>query len=271
MALGAELVVLAVDAQRGTVRTPIQLGFALAAAELVDLACARRVEAADGRIHVVERLRTGDPVLDDTLARLAEEPKGPAIDDWIALRAADRVPVHLAALLESGELTGRLVRLRLDAAAEPSGLRVADPHRRAALAEKLVHVARHEVELEDDAFGALAYAAGLPAHVLSGMAKHRTVERLKELAAWFTDTSRYLPGCRDKLALGDADVEPGGINPAHDEPWRLLIRLAVEEAVKRAEVVTRREDLARKSMHGKGVSQDVANAALLANLYNNNL
>ena len=236
---------------------PIQLGFALAAAELVDLACVRRIEAVDGRIHVVERLRTGDQVLDATLHRLADEPKGPAIGDWIALHAADRVPVHVSALLESGELTGKLVRLQLNGPAEPIGLRVANARRRAELAEKLHYVAGHEVELEDDAFGALAHAADLPTHALSGP-KHRTVERLKKLAGWFTDTSRYLPGCPEELALGDADVEPGGINPAYDEPWRLLIRLAVEEAVKRAEAIT------RKSVRENGLPRDVENAALLA-------
>jgi Golgi phosphoprotein 3 (GPP34) len=244
---------------------PTQLGFTLAAAELVDLACVRRIEAVDGHIHVVERLRTGDPVLDDTLHRLAEQPKGPAIDSWIALREADRVLVHVAALLESGELTGKLVRLRLNAPAQPAGLQVADPDRRAALAEKLAHIAEHEVDLEDDAFGALAHAADLPAHVLSGLTKHHTAEKLKELAGWFTDTGRYLPGCPEELALGDADVEPGGINPAYDEPWRLLIRLAVQEAVKLAEAVT------RQSVIENGLSRDVANAALLAYLYNNNL
>lgn len=264
MALGADLVVLAVD-ERGTVRLPTQLGFALAASELVDLARVRRIEAVDGHIHVVEQLRTGDRILDDTLRQLAAQPKGPAIDSWIALREPDRVLVHVAALLESGELTGKLVRLRLGAAPEPHGLRVADPDRRAALAEKLAYVAEHEVELEDDAFGALAHAADLPTHVLSGPMKHRKTEDLKKLAGWFTDTARYLPDCPEELALGDTDVEPGGINPAYDEPWRLLIRLAVQEAVKLAESVT------RQSVIENRLSRDVANAALLAYVYTNGL
>jgi Golgi phosphoprotein 3 GPP34 len=260
MSTGADLLVLAVAvaAPRGTVRMPVQLGFALAAAELVDLASVRRVEAVDGRIHVVERLRTGDAVLDDTLGRLARDPKGPTIDGWISMWAVDRVQVHIAALLESGELTGRLLATRLDAPPEPSGLRVADPSRLKTLAEKLVDVAQHEAALEDDAFGALAHAADLPAKVLSGMTKHSTAKHLKELAGWFTDTWRYLPGCAEELALGDADVEPGGINPAYDELWRLLIRLAVSEAVNRAEAKT------RKSVSDNGLPKDVSNAALLS-------
>lgn len=258
MALGADLLILAVDAPRGTVRMPIQLGFALAAAELVDLASARRVEAADGRIHVTEQLRTGDPVLDETLQRLTRDHKGSAIEHWIAMHAPDRVQVHIAALLESGELSGKLMSARLNAPPEPHGLRAADPSRRAALAGKLVDVARHEVELEDDAFGALAHAAGLAEHVLTGLTKHRVANKLKDLAGWFTDTSRYLPGWPRELALGDDDVEPGGINPVYEHPWRLLIRLAVQEAVKRAEATT------RQSLSENGLSKDVQNAVALS-------
>ena len=59
------------------------------------------------------------------------------------------------------------------------------------------------------------------------------------------------------MALGDDDVEPGGVNPADDDPGRLLIRLAVHEATKRAAERT------RKSESDNGLSQDVKNAILL--------
>lgn len=58
--MGADLLIAAVDA-RGTVRMPIPLGIALAAAELVDLAGARRIEAVDGRVRVTDRAPTGSP------------------------------------------------------------------------------------------------------------------------------------------------------------------------------------------------------------------
>jgi len=219
---------------------PEHLPFVLAAAELVDLACRRRVEAVDGRIRVVEELRTGDPVLDATLARLAARRTRPEIDEWIRWSAADRVQAHIAALLESGELSGRLISIRLDEPPQPMGLRIADPRRRAALAERLVNITRTDLELDDEAFGALAQAAGLPALVLSGLTKYRVAKYLKGLAGWFADTWRYLPGCPDELALGDADVEPGGVNPARDEPQRLLIRLAVQQAVKLCVAKTRK-------------------------------
>jgi len=209
-------------------------------------------------IRVVEELRTGDPVLDATLRQLAAGFKGQPIGSWIDLAAPDRLGVHLAAMIGSGELEGRLVRTSLGSPARPVGLRVADSGRRKLLAEKLVAVALYESAFEDDAFGALAFAAEQTAHIAPVRSRARVHKRLKELTSWFTDTWRYLPGVPDELALGDDDVEPGGVNPVDDEPWRLLIRLAVYEATKRAAART------RKSESDNGLSKDVRNAALLA-------
>jgi hypothetical protein len=93
------------------------------------------------------------------------------------------------------------------------------------------------------------------------VAKHRVAKHPKDLAGWFTDTYQYLPGCPAELALGDEDVGPGGINPAYDEPWRLLIRLAVQEAVKLAEAKT------RTSVRENGLPKDIQNAILLTFVY----
>jgi hypothetical protein len=73
-----------------------------------------------------------------------------------------------------------------------------------------------------------------------GVAKYRVAKHLKDLGGWFADTWRYLPGCPAELALGDADVEPGGVNPAREDPRRLLIRLAVQQAVKLCVAETRK-------------------------------
>lgn len=265
MTMGADLVTLAVDETRGDIRFATQLGYVLAAAELVDLAKARRIEAVGSGIRVVEALRTGDPVLDGTLERLAAGFKDRSIGFWIELAAPDRLAVHLAAMIESGELEGRLVRPSLNAPGRPVGLRVADSGRRKLLAEKLLAVTLHESTLEDGAFGALAFAAEQAAHIAHLRSRVRAQKRLKELTSWFADTWRYLPGVPDELALGDDDVEPGGVNPVDDEPWRLLIRLAVYEATKRAAQRT------RKSESDNGLSDDVRNAALLAYAWDHGL
>lgn len=157
------------------------------------------------------------------------------------------------------------MRPSLNSPARPVGLRVADPGRRKLLAEKLVAVALHVSPLEDDAFGALAFAAEQAAHIAPVRSRIRVQKRLKELTSRFADTWRYLPGVPDELAPGDDDVEPGGVNPADDEPWRLLIRLAVHEATKRAAERT------RKSESDNGLSKDVSNAALLAHAWEHGL
>lgn len=265
MTIGADLVVLAVDATRGYVRLEQQLGFALAAADLVDLARARRIEVAEGTLVVIEALRTGDPVLDDTLAQLGAAPKCYSISDWIALNAANRVTAHLAAMIRAGELEGRMTSVSLNSPARPIGLRLVDPDRRRQLIKKLADAVLYEAPLEDEAFAALAKAADIPTHVLAGRVHHRVEKGLKPLLAWFTDTWRYLPGVAEELALGDEDVEEGGINPAYEEPWRLLIRLAVAEALKLAPRIT------RKSESENGLSKDVENAALLAYVWEHGL
>lgn len=265
MTLGADLVLLAVDEGRGTVRLATQLGVALAAAELVELARTRRIEAVGEGIRVVEDLRTGDPVLDETLARLSASPKAILITDWIALQAGGRVTAQLAAMIKSGELEGQLLRMSLDSPAKPVGLRHTGDDRRRRLIEKLTDAVLYEAPIEDEAFAALAQAADIPARVLAGRTKHRVEKGLKPLLSWFGDTWRFLPGAAEEIALGDDDIEDGDVNPLYDEPWRLMIRLAVGEAVKRASAVTRRSE------RENGLSKDVETAALMAYAWNHHL
>jgi hypothetical protein len=265
MTLGADLLVLAIDETRGCVRFEEQLGFALAAAELVDLARTRRIEAAEQAIVVTEGLRTGDPVLDDALARLGPAPKQYTVSGWIAMQSVGRVTAHLEAMMRSGEVEGRLTRLSLNAPSRVTRLRVSDQDRRRRLLEKLIDAVRYEAPLEDKAFAALAKAAEIPARLLTGRNRHRVEKGLKALLPWFADTYRYLPAVAQELALGDDDVEEGGVNPAYDEPWRVLTRLAVAEAVRSAQSVTRRSE------RENGLSNDVRNAELLAYAWDNHL
>jgi len=257
MTLGTDLVLLAVDEARGTVRFAAQLGIALAAAELVDLARTRRIEAVGEGVRVVEELRTGDPILDRTLARLSASPKGTALSSWIAMQAGDRVMAHLAAMIESGELEGRMTRLSLDSPVKPVGLRIVGD-RRGQLIEKLTDAVLYDAPIEDEAFAALAQAALIPRSVLAGRTRYRVQKAIKPLLSWFSDTWRFLPGVADELRLGDDDVEDGDVNPVDEEPWRLLIRLAVGEALKSAPAITRRSERAN------GLSKDVETVLLMS-------
>ena len=258
MTMGADLVILAVDETRGCLRLEHQLGIALAAADLVELARLKRIELSEGTLVPIESARTGDPVLDDTLIRIVEAPKMITVADMIRLEASSRVQAHVEAMINAGELEGRMTRVSLNAAPRVAGLRLKDPARRARLVKKLSDAVRHESSLETEAFLALAQAADIPTHVLQRTSSHRLKKDLKPLLTWFTDTWRYLPGVAEELALGDDDLEDGDVNPLYDEPWRLLTRLAVSEALKTATQTT------RKSESENGLSNDVRNAALLA-------
>ena len=236
MGMGADLVLLAVDEKRGTIRAGKGLGPALAAAEVVDLAVARRIEAAVNQdIKVTEPLRTGDPLLDATLAAIAAEPAGHQVGGWVRHNARELVNRYIDTMLASGELLGRATTPAEPGPVRYSGLRSADPARPAALADRLAAIAtaEDEVRLPDEAFAALAHAAGISDHVLSAR-QRQARRRLKDLAGWFADTPRYLPDFQGLADLGDEDLAEGDVNPGAEQPWRLAVRLAVGEAVTQA-------------------------------------
>lgn len=209
---GPDLLLLAVDEDRRTVHRPEQLGFALAAAEVIELATSHRLEAdgdGDGnsvrvRVRVVESLHTGDAILDETLdalkamldaAQPGDEPLQPA--DWIVARAPDRAAAHAAALIESGALRGKVLRTGIGRPAKPFGLEVIDRARRKELISRLAQAADTADPL-DRAFGALAQAADLGAHTL-GRRDRRVKKRLAELAHWFDSTDEVPTDPRDRL------------------------------------------------------------------------
>lgn len=208
MGMGADLLLLAVDEDRRTVHRPEQLGFALAAAEMIELATSHRLEAdSDGDgdgVRVVESLHTGDAILDETLdalkamldaAQPGDEPLQPA--DWIVARAPDRAATHAAALIESGALRGKVLRTGIGQPAKPFGLEVVDRARRKELISRLAQAADTADPL-DRAFGALAQAADLGAHTLSRRDR-RVKKRLAELAHWFDSTDEVPTDPCDRL------------------------------------------------------------------------
>jgi Golgi phosphoprotein 3 (GPP34) len=233
MTTGVDLVILAVDEKHGTVRQGRQLGFALAAAEVVDLAVSRRIGAAVNQdLKVSESLRTGDPLLDATLAAMAAEPAGHRVSGWARRSARNRVNEYVEAMPASGELLEQATTSDKPSPARYSGLRSADPARRDALIDRLAAIATtaDEVSLPGEAFAALAHVAGISDHVLD-LRQRQARRRLKDLAGWFADTTRYLPDFQGHTELGVEDLAAGDVNPAAEQPWRLAIRLAVEGAV----------------------------------------
>ena len=248
---------LAVDERRGTLGATRRLAFALAGAELVDLARAKRITATpDARVRVAEPLGTGDPVLDATLGMLSSSDDGLLLEDVVAIHLPGRVARQVTALLSSGELSGREVTTNLGGQPTYSALRPTDPARRRELIERLADAADWEADLALEAFGTLAHVAGLSSSI-QRWGHRRARRRLDDLADRFGDTWRYLPGCPSEFALGRDDLAPGQVHPLQEQPWRLAIRLAVQEAGKRVAA------LPRPPQGGGGLDRDLDNAAKL--------
>ncbi|HET9167955.1 MAG TPA: GPP34 family phosphoprotein [Actinospica sp.] len=257
MTLGADLVMLAVDEHQGTLSQTRQLAFALAGAELVDLARLRRIAATpEARVKVTESLGTGDPVLDATLHALSSSDDGLLLEDVVAIHLPDRIARQVTALLDAGELSGRAITTTLGGQPTYYGLRPADPLRRQKLIERLAAAAEWREDLALEAFGALVHITGLSSATLR-RGQRRARRRLEDLARRFGETWRYLPGCPPELVLDRDDLAPGQVHPQQEQPWRLAVLLAVEEAGRRVAA------LPRPSQGGGGLDRDVANAANL--------
>ncbi|HEY3871701.1 MAG TPA: GPP34 family phosphoprotein [Actinocrinis sp.] len=245
MTLGADLTMLAVNPQRGAVRLPVQLGFALAGSELVDLAVRGRLEAtADGLLRVADPELVGDPVLDAALINLAEFCEaGRGADEWVNDSGPERVDVYVAALVESGELRARTRRLGGQAAqTQHSRLRPADKDRRGVLGAELLAAAADDADLYQQAFGALAHAADIPTDVLRRYPEAAAV--LAQRARRFLNTRLPEPpgpAPDDSAPDDDGDgpaAEPEPKQLSAEDARRLAIGLAVAAAVEIATNLT---------------------------------
>lgn len=250
MTLGADLTMLAFNPQRGAVRLPIQLGYVLAGAELVELAMRQRIEAtADGLLRITDPEPVGDPVLDAALLDLAafcEFARGS--DDWVNDSGPERVDVYLAALVESGELRGKARRFGGIAAQTQYGrLRLTDKDRRGVLGADLLAAAADDADLYQCAFGALAHAADIPTDVLRRYPDAAAI--LARRARQFLNTRLPEPpdsvpddgGDSDGVDSTDRDAEQHHQSPKPlnaEEGRRLAVGLAVAAAVEVATNLT---------------------------------
>lgn len=103
--LGEELLLLAVDDERGTMSAAAAatIGYGLAGALLLDLTLAGRLTTAGQTLVVADATPTGDDLLDDALARIAGARRGRDARHWVG--DLSRAVPHLKA-----RLLDRLIR-----------------------------------------------------------------------------------------------------------------------------------------------------------------
>jgi hypothetical protein len=102
--LADELALLAYDDAGVNRMSSPGFGYALAGALLVELALAGRVVVEDGRVRVVDRGRTGHVLVDDALARIAEQERPRKPKDWVVGLAKGLPHRVLDGLVDAGIL-----------------------------------------------------------------------------------------------------------------------------------------------------------------------
>ncbi|MBQ0829381.1 GOLPH3/VPS74 family protein [Streptomyces tagetis] len=100
--LGEQLLLLSLDDESGETRELVKVVPAIAAAELVELALAGRIEVTEDEVTVVDATPLGEPVLDAALSTVAGEDEPGRVGDWINVLKADAVPRTIAGLVGKG-------------------------------------------------------------------------------------------------------------------------------------------------------------------------
>ncbi|HEY0002557.1 MAG TPA: GPP34 family phosphoprotein, partial [Actinoplanes sp.] len=167
----------------------IHLDNGLGGALLLELALAGRVDVKDKRVVVLDATPTGDPVVDQALARLAGTDKDRKPGHWVTKFAKDARPRVLGKLVEDGVLTVEkdkvlwvFPRTRYPSAdgGEPVAETEARQRMRAAL------LGSGAAEPRTAALCALVAATDLDRKVFADLDRKRVQARVKEIGegAW---------------------------------------------------------------------------------------
>ena len=180
--LGEDLVLLAIEPDRGTVAARNRLPYGLRGSELVRLAASGRVGITSNRIVVLDDSPTGDERLDAALANLARSRRPPQPKAWVGHPGSGICDAYLARLAATGAI--REDRRMLLGFIPARRWRIADPARAAdtrARLDAIVH-ATGPVNTAQAAFAGLASASGLGPVLYPGMANRHLRKRLERIA-----------------------------------------------------------------------------------------
>lgn len=100
--LGEQLLLLSLDDTSGAAKDSARVTPAIAAAALVELALAGRIDVDDDLVGVVDATPTGIAGLDDTLAALAGRAEPDRAENWINRLKTDAVAQAKAGLIAKG-------------------------------------------------------------------------------------------------------------------------------------------------------------------------
>jgi hypothetical protein len=194
MSLPEEFLLLAYDEDGTPLTDGTRLDNGLGGALLLQLALAKRVDVEDKRVVVVDRGPTGDALVDEALARIAEEkPRKPGY--WVTKLSKQARPRLLARLVDEGVLTVEKDRVLWvfprtkypSASGTTPAVEVAARERMRASV-----LGSGPVEPETAALCALVAATELDRKILGDLDRKRVKARLKEIGegAWAADAVR---------------------------------------------------------------------------------
>ena len=206
MGMGADLVLLAIDNKRGEIRNSRNVAFAVAAAELIELPLTECIALSGGRLTVLRMDGVADRGLTAVLTKIADSRRPVTVAAWLGRRGElGRVrdcvlELERAGVVEVDDLSKSV------AGEQAMQVRVAEPKPAKAAVDRFVAVARGALtSAADEAFAALADAAGLTKAHLHGLSNRRARARLSALAAHPAEPSAE-PG-RTVLAITRAAVQ----------------------------------------------------------------
>ncbi|HEY3905543.1 MAG TPA: GPP34 family phosphoprotein [Streptosporangiaceae bacterium] len=185
--LGEDLLLLSIRSRDGLITTSSRINYGLMGSELVRLAAMGRVSVDERQITVLNQIPTGDAELDAALTSLANG-KRQRPRTWVGRPRHGIRDAYLERLVKAGALRsesiGRLGRKRWIVPQSPR----ADQAR-----ERLDAIAYStgSVDLAQSAFGGLAHAVNLDAHLYPKFADRRLRKRLREVGSgqWTQDVA----------------------------------------------------------------------------------
>ncbi|MBO0816389.1 MAG: GPP34 family phosphoprotein, partial [Actinobacteria bacterium] len=154
--LSEDLLLLALEAGRGSLGRIYGMDYALMGAELVRLAACGRIDIVDDQVVVRSPAPTGDAELDAALATIADSASPPRPGDWVQRPRARICGRYLARLTGTGVICEQ-TRFKITRWRITNTARLADARQRL----DLIACSAGPVDLGHTAYAALACAIGL--------------------------------------------------------------------------------------------------------------
>jgi Golgi phosphoprotein 3 (GPP34) len=184
-----DLLLLAIDAGKGSLGRAFAMAYGLMGAELVLLAARGRIDIIDDQIVVKSAAPTGDPDLDAALAALGETASPPRPADWVARPRLHICGSYLERLTAAGVIEPE-TRFWARRWRITDAVRLAEARHRA----DTIAASTGPVDLSQAAYAGLACAIGLDRLLYRSRGRRPERDRLRQVAAGRWTASSATPG-----------------------------------------------------------------------------